>query len=69
MTKRVFIVHGCGGYPEEGWFPWLKKELEARGFRVEVSQMPETDSPLLEKWIPALAQAVGKADEQTYHEA
>lgn len=24
--KRVFITHGWDGYPEEGWFPWLKKE-------------------------------------------
>jgi predicted alpha/beta hydrolase family esterase len=28
MTERVFIIHGWEGYPEEGWFPWLKKELE-----------------------------------------
>jgi hypothetical protein len=27
-AKRVFIIHGWEGYPEEGWFPWLKKELE-----------------------------------------
>ena len=26
--KRVFIIHGWDGYPEEGWFPWLKEELE-----------------------------------------
>ena len=26
--RRVFIIHGWGGYPEEGWFPWLKKELK-----------------------------------------
>lgn len=66
MKKRVFIVHGWGGFPEEGWFPWLKKELEARGFEVHVPQMPETNNPSLQKWIPALAQAVGKADDQTY---
>jgi len=29
--KRVFIIHGWGGNPEEGWLPWLKKELEAKG--------------------------------------
>ena len=29
--KKVFIIHGWEGYPEEGWFPWLKKELESRG--------------------------------------
>ena len=34
--KRVFIIHGWGGYPEEGWLPWLKKELEKNGFKVFV---------------------------------
>ena len=24
MTKRAFIIHGWDGYPDEGWFPWLK---------------------------------------------
>jgi esterase/lipase len=34
--KKVFIIHGWDGYPEEGWFPWLKKELEKKGFSVFV---------------------------------
>jgi len=64
--KRVFIVHGWGGYPAEGWFPWLKSELEAKGFLVMVPQMPDTDKPRIESWIPALADAVGVADADTY---
>jgi uncharacterized protein len=66
FMKRVFIIHGWDGYPEEGWFPWLKKELEANGFEVFVPQMPDTSSPRIEKWIPALAEVVGRVDEQTY---
>jgi len=34
MSKRVFLIHGWEGSPEEGWRPWLKKELEKRGFKV-----------------------------------
>jgi predicted alpha/beta hydrolase family esterase len=26
--KRVFIIHGWDGYPEEGIFPWLKPEIK-----------------------------------------
>ncbi|OGN15141.1 MAG: hypothetical protein A3J47_01435, partial [Candidatus Yanofskybacteria bacterium RIFCSPHIGHO2_02_FULL_43_22] len=66
MKKRVFIIHGWEGYPEENWFPWLKKELEAKGFEVFVSQMPDADNPRIEKWIPAIAKIVGTADENTY---
>lgn len=66
MVKRVFIIHGWDGYPEEGWFPWLKKELVAKGFEVFVPAMPETSCPKIETWIPFLQKLVGEVDEQTY---
>jgi len=64
--KRVFIVHGWDGYPEEGWFPWLKKELETKGFTVVVPQLPKPDEPRINNWVPKLKEVVGEADEQTY---
>lgn len=66
MKKRVFVAHGWDGTPEEGGFPWLKKELEAKGFEVQVPQLPDTGNPRIENWVPALAKVVGKPDEQTY---
>ncbi|MDP2633102.1 MAG: alpha/beta hydrolase [Candidatus Curtissbacteria bacterium] len=64
--KRVIIVHGWDGYPETNWFPWLKKELETRGFKVDVPQLPDADSPRIYKWVPALAKTVGMPDEETF---
>ena len=64
--KRVFIAHGWDGYPEEGWFPWLKKELETRGFEVFVPQLPDPENPRIENWIPKLSEVVGTPDENTY---
>lgn len=66
MNNRVIIVHGWDGTPEEGWFPWLKKELEAKGFQVVIPQLPDAGSPRIQKWVPALAAAVGEADSNTY---
>ncbi len=66
MNKRVFIVHGWGGNPQENWFPWLKKELEAKGFEVFVPQLPDPENPKIYNWVPKLAETVGKAHEQTY---
>ena len=66
MQKRVFIIHGWGGYPEEGWFPWLKKEFEESEFEVHVPQLPEADQPRIYNWVPAIAKAVGSPDENTY---
>lgn len=66
MSKRVFIIHGWDGYPEEGWFPWLKRELEKRNYAVQIPAMPNPSEPKIEVWIPYLKELVGKTDEQTY---
>src|SRR3989338_6493172 len=66
MTKRAFIIHGWDGYPDEGWFPWLKAELEKNGFQVHVPAMPESAEPKIETWVSHLSKAVGDVDENTY---
>lgn len=64
--KKVVIVHGWDGSPEDSWYPWLKAELEKEGFEVIAPQLPNPGSPRINTWVPALAAAVGTADEQTY---
>ncbi|MBI5369923.1 serine hydrolase family protein [Candidatus Uhrbacteria bacterium] len=66
MRTRVIIVHGWGGFPEEGWFPWLKQTLEQKGYTVEVPHMPHPDSPEIFPWVSTLAQVVGDIDEHTF---
>ena len=66
MSERVFIIHCWDGHPEDNWYPWLKKELEKRGFLVEVPAMPGTSEPKIDVWIPYLAKLVGEADENTF---
>lgn len=64
--KRVVIVHCWEGYPEYCWYPYVKKELESRGFSVQIPAMPDTAEPKLEAWLPALRTAAGQADEELY---
>ena len=66
MQKRVFIIHGWDGYPEEGWFLWLKTELEKSGFEVVIPAMPDSAKPTIDSWVSFLTQLVGEVDEQTY---
>lgn len=66
LGKRVFIIHGWDGYPEEGWFPWLRKELENSGFNVQVPAMPNPGHPKIEEWVSCLSKLVGEVDENTY---
>lgn len=64
--KRVFLVHGWGGSPDNCWFPWLKNKLEENGFVVQVPAMPHPENPTIEDWVNCLANAVGQADSETY---
>ena len=64
--KRAIIVHGWEGHPNEAWFPWLKANLEPRGFHVEIPQMPTPETPKIETWVPFLASVVGTPDADTY---
>ncbi len=64
--KKVIIIHGWEGSPQANWFPWLKKELEAKGFIVGVPTMPNTMHPTLESWLAYLKKNTGEPDESTY---
>ncbi len=66
MKKRVIILHGWDGHPENGWFPWLKQKLEKSNYQVIVPQLPNTANPRIENWIPAIQELVGIADNNTF---
>ena len=66
MTKRVFIIHGWDGHPEEGCFPWLKQELTKKDFAVFTPSMPEPLVPKIDAWVSFLKEQVGEPDENTY---
>ncbi len=65
-VKKVIIIHGWEGSPQADWFPWLKKELKAKGFVVEVPAMPDTMHPTLESWLVHLKKVTGEPNENTY---
>lgn len=64
--KRVFIIHGYKSYPSDCWFPWLRKELILRGFKVNVPRLPNSDRPTRKIWVLAIKKAVGIPDPKTY---
>lgn len=64
-TKRVFIIHGWEGHPEN-WKAWLKEKLQERGFEAHAPQMPNTYEPTIEEWVSFLAKEIGTPDKDTY---
>jgi len=61
--KRAVIVHCWGGEPNYAWYPWVAKHLEAKGFNVSVPEMPDSEEPKLDKWLPHLQDVIGEPDE------
>ena len=65
MPQRAFIIHGYLGRPDEAWQPWLRAELEKRGFIVQLPAMPHPDRPTIPEWVGFIAQLVGEPDRET----
>ena len=66
MKKRIVIVHGWGGSSKDNWLPWIKSELESLGHKVLVPDMPDTDNPIIERWVNHLSKIVGTPDKNTF---
>ena len=56
--NQAYIIHGWGGTTTESWFPWLKKELENKNFKVEIPAMPNPDAPKIKDWVGKLNKIV-----------
>lgn len=63
---RVHIIHGYAASPADHWFPWLERELERRGARVDIVELPASDAPRPEAWLQALEVQVGRPDRNTF---
>lgn len=66
QMKRIVIVHRWSGGPNDDWRPWLKTQLEKLGYEVLVPKMPDSDAPIIEKWVGHLSEVVGMPDKDTY---
>lgn len=66
MVKRVFIIHGWDGVPNDSWKPWLTKQLEEKGYQVISPQMPGGNNPLVEEWTAVIKKLVNKPTKNDY---
>lgn len=64
--KRIFIVHGWGGNPEELLHKLLKGKFSKIGFEVVAPKMPDTNKPKIVDWVSHLNKVVINPDVKTY---
>lgn len=64
MTNpRIFLVHGWGGSPNSDWFPWAIQEFSKLDYEVIAPYMPDTNIPVIRKWVDHLSAQVGEIRE------
>ncbi len=56
--KKVYIVHGWDGSPDEPLFKWLDKELTLKGYEVFRVAMPTPETPIIETWVERLQESI-----------
>ncbi|MBR9680783.1 MAG: hypothetical protein GOU98_03080 [Candidatus Altiarchaeota archaeon] len=59
---KVYSIHCWEGSPKGYWQPWLKKELEAKGFEIVIPVMPNTANPKFNEWLSHMQKVVTKSD-------
>ncbi len=61
--KKVYLIHGWEGNPDNCWFPWLKEKLEDAGFEVFAPAMPNPDEPDIDEWVAKLSEVVDAGED------
>lgn len=62
---RAILIHGNGNSkPTDNWLPYLKRELEKMGLKVDAPQFPDTELARAAYWLPFLAKDL-QADKNT----
>lgn len=64
--KKVYMVHCWDGKSEDGWYPWLDKNLSSEEIEVIKFDMPNTSSPTIDDWVSTLDKYVEVLDENTF---
>jgi len=47
----ILLVHGIYGHSQENWFPWFKEQMESKGYKVLIPDLPNNEHPTMDEWI------------------
>lgn len=62
--NNAIILHGTGCYPESYWYPYIKTNLEKKGYQVWAPALPNPEKAILSDWLPFVLKS-GKINQNT----
>jgi len=62
--KNAIILHAMDDSPDNHWYPWLKSQLEQKGYHVWLPQLPDDKNPQINVWVPFIMEG-GQFSENT----
>ncbi len=65
MKPNFIFIHCTGGDPEETFYPWLKKELESKGYKVTIPKFPTPQGQNLDNWMKTFEPYLNNIDDNT----
>ncbi len=57
---EVIIIHGSYASPEENWFPWIRRKIEADSHSVSVPALPTPEGQTFANWKAVFEQQFPK---------
>jgi hypothetical protein len=54
FMKNALIIHSAANNSQGNWFPWLKSELQKKGYKVWLPDLPNPNEPIHNDWLHAI---------------
>lgn len=64
--KKVYLIHCWDGTSNDGWYPWIERELKKYNIEVIRFDMPNTANPKIEEWVNTLESKVEELNNNTF---
>lgn len=63
--KKIYLIHCWAGKNTDGWYPWLKENIQSKDVEVIIPNMPNADKPSIKEWVDYLNNNI-VLDKDTY---
>lgn len=64
--KKVYLVHCWDGTSDDGWYPWIEKQLNNDNTKIIRFDLPNTTNPNIDEWVSTLNSKIDYLNKDVY---